>query len=305
MKKLFGLFLLAAAWLAPAPAWSAPCFWVGGTGDINDTAHWASASGGTTGTCAAAGGWPNSTADTATFDASSGGGTVTRNVNWTVGVLTTSAFTGTFGNSGDTATVNFNNWTDSGSGTRTVNMGASAWTCGTVGVAACTVSRTGATNLTFNSNTSTLVIAGSLTGAINICNLGAFTYNVVTFNADAVGRRGSNCNTGNTTIGTLNIAAPNNITLNNGITFTVTTLNFTGGTPSLSAFTAIMSSTVGSTLSMPLANAATCDFCIFRGISVATTSITATNTIDLGQNTNISITAPTGGGGGGGRIIGG
>lgn len=58
---------------------------------------WFAATNGGGGACTAAGGWPNSSTDNATFDANSGGGTITRNVNWTVGLLNPQAFTGTLG----------------------------------------------------------------------------------------------------------------------------------------------------------------------------------------------------------------
>lgn len=62
-------------------------FWVGGTGtwDSTDTTHWSTLSGGGGGASA-----PGS-ADTAIFDASSGGGTVTPSGNFTIGVLNMSA----------------------------------------------------------------------------------------------------------------------------------------------------------------------------------------------------------------------
>lgn len=298
MNKLFGLFLLAIACWVPATAQAAACFWVGGTGNINDTSKWMTASGGGT-PCAAAGGWPNSTADTATFDASSGGGTITRNVNWTVGTLTMSAFTGTMGNSGDTATVNLNTFTNSGSGTRTLNLGASTWTCGISGTTACTWSVTGATNLTLNGNTSAVVFNGSLTG-LQFALLGTFTYNNLTFAADAVGRAGTQLG-GTWTAATVSVAAPNYFSISNAPV--ATTLTVTGG--AIGSFVSFAGSTFGTKTQLTLTNAASCDYCTFRDMQINTSSITATNSINLGNLTNISVTAPSPPGGGGGRIIGG
>jgi hypothetical protein len=306
MTRLFGLFLLAVAFLAPGAANAAACFWVGGTGSINDTTHWASATGGTASTCAAAGGWPNTVSDTATFDASSGGGTITRNVNWTVGTLTMSAFTGTMGNSGDTATVTFNTFNNNGSGTRSLNLGASTWTCG---ITSCTWNFAGATNQTFAANTSTVVFVGNI-GA-KTTGLNAYTYNVVTYQTDNAttigsGNQGSDLNpNGTVTIGTLNLGAGNYINLRGNMN--VTTLNYTGGTPSFSAMTVLATNGFGSTIIITLTNAATCDYCAFIGISAATSTITGTNAFRFGSGgTNLSLTAPPPpGGGGGGRIIGG
>jgi hypothetical protein len=306
MKKLFGLFLLAIAFLAPSAANAAACFWIGGTGNLDDPVHWDATSGGAGGDCAAAGGWPNSAADTATFDASSGGGTITRNANWTVGTITLSAFTGTMGNSGDTATVTFNTFTNTGSGTRTLNLGASTWRCG---ITACNWGFAGATNMTMNANTSTVAFTGNI--GSKTANLSNFTYNVVTFDADdsttiGTSNTGADWNqNGTTTVGTLNVGAGNYLNMR-GATV-VTTLNFTGGTPSFTAMTVIANNGYGSTLNLTLTNPASCSYCAFMGINVVTSTITATNAFQWGAGgNNITFTAPSPpGGGGGGRIIGG
>lgn len=315
MNKLLGLFLLALACWAPSAADAANCFWVGGTGSINDTTKWSSSSGGSGSTCAAAGGWPNSTSDSATFDASSGGGTITRNVAWTVSTLNIAAFaSGTFGNSGDSAAVQFDTFTNNGSATRTLNLGASTWTCGRSG-AQCVWQISGATNLTLNGNTSTLVFnAGGASGTgsgTGLCWLGTnTTYNNIVFNPSNytnATRTGYNCNTtGTITIANLTIGAPNALELQGGANWTITgTLAFSGGTPSGTALTYLYPDAAGSTHTLTLSGgAATCSWCAFRGVTAVTNAITATYSIDLGRNTNISITPPSGGGGGG-RIIGG
>jgi hypothetical protein len=297
---------LALAFLAPGTANAAACFWVGGTGSINDTTKWSNASGGSPSTCAAAGGWPNSTADTATLNASSGGGTITRNVGWTVASITVDAFTGTFGNSTDSAAVQLDTWNNSGSGTRTVNLGTSIWTCGRAGITACNWLQTGATNLTFNANSSTVAFAGSLNGSYQILNLGSAgtTYNIVTFSPDQPTGRGSILNTGTNTIGTLNIGSPNVIT-NTNTTWTVTTLNWTGGIPGFSSWSFLYVSQVGQVWTIALTNASTCTYCIFREMAVTGSTITGTSAIDLGRLSGFSLTPPSAGGGCGGRIIGG
>jgi hypothetical protein len=305
MKKLFGLFLLALAFLAPAGAKAATCFWVGGTGSINDVTHWSSGTGGAGSTCAAAGSWPNSTADNGTADAASGGGTITRNVNWTIGNLNVGAFTGTFGNSGDTATVNLNTWTNTGAGVRTVNLGAATWTCGTAATTACSWFNTG-TNLTFNSNTSSLVIAGSLSSANSNVQLGVFTYNVVTWNPDQSNGRGTlTSNSNGVTIGTLNIGSPNMLSFQNAHNWNITTLNFTGGSPSITSLVSFASGSFAVAFTFTLTNPATCNYCVFRDTTAITSAITATNSINLNNNTNITPFTPPTIGSGGGRIIGG
>jgi hypothetical protein len=301
MNKLFGLFLLALACWAPSAANAAACFWVGGTGNINDTSKWMTASGGAT-PCAAAGGWPNSIADTGTLDAASGGGTITRNVNWTIGTLNISAFTGTFGNTTDTATVNLNTFTNSGSGTRTLNLGASTWTCGQNTF--CNWVTTGATNLTLVASTSTIVLT-NFGGAFNPGATPAPTYNVVTFNGGVQGTSYT-WNGSGTTIPTLNINGAAYFFMQNAQSVSVTNLNFTGG--SLSSWVAFATSASNSQFTFTLANPATCSYCIFRNIttSAAPNNITASQAIDNGANVNITFSSvPSGGGSCPGRIIGG
>jgi len=304
MNKLFGLFLLALACWAPNVANAAACFWVGGTGNINDTTKWSNATGGSASTCAAAGGWPNSGADTATFDASSGGGTITRNVNWTVGTLTMNLFTGTLGNSGDTASVDIGNLANTGAGTRTLNLGASTWTVGNTGGGS-GWNQNGATNLTFNANTSTVrSIAGVAQNQTVTMNLGTFTYNVVTLQGTAVG--GATSMQGSSpTIGTFNIQAPNYLIFSNATNWTVTgSLVFSGG--GVNAWTGFATTAPNNSVTLTLSGGgATCNYCSFRDVTAVTNGITATNSIDYGRASNITITPPSLSGGGGGRIIGG
>jgi len=72
---------------------SSPCggnrYWIGGTGTWSQTAHWADSSGGTNG-CSV----PTSS-NSVFFDANSGGGTVTVNVNAATASLNTTGWTGT------------------------------------------------------------------------------------------------------------------------------------------------------------------------------------------------------------------
>lgn len=64
-------------------------YWVGGTGNYNDTAHWSTTSGGSSGASV-----PTST-DDVFFDANSGGGTVTLAIAGSCASLSTVGFTGT------------------------------------------------------------------------------------------------------------------------------------------------------------------------------------------------------------------
>ncbi len=310
MNKLFGLLLLALT-LLPGGAEAANCFWFGGTGNINDTTKWFAATNGGGGACAAAGGWPNSTADNATFDINSGGGTITRNVNWTVATLNVAAFTGTFGNSGDTATVQLDTFTNNGAGTRTVNLGASTWTCGRPSTTNCVWQVTGATNLTQNPDTSSLILENGGAAGTALCWFGsAFTYNNITFNPSTttlLNRAGWGCNTTNLTISNLTIGSPNNIQVTGGRTWTINgTLSFSGGTSSSTSLLYIAPDSQTSPFTFALSGGgATCNWCLLLGITATTNAITANNSLNIGRNTNINFTPPSGGGAATPRTIGG
>jgi hypothetical protein len=302
MNKLLGLFLLALAFLAPGVANATNCTWFSGSGNINDTTKWFAATNGTGGACAAAGGWPNSSADNAIFDANSGSGTITRNVNWTVGSINPQASTLTIGNSTDTATVQVGTLQNSAATVRVLNMGASTWTCGFATTQSCAWFNGGA-GLTFNANTSTLVFAGSTTASASNIQTGNFTYNVVTFNPDVALGRGAAWN-GAPTITTLNIGSPNYFVFTQSQTTTITNLNFTGGTPSITAMVNFTSGSLGNAFTFSLANPTTCNYCTFKDMTATTSAITGTNSLNFGGNMNITaITPPSIGGGGGGRIM--
>jgi hypothetical protein len=281
-------------------------FWVGGTGtwDAADTAHWSATSGGAGGQSV-----PGS-ADTVTFDASSGGGTVTVATNVTVLTITMGAFTGTLDfatndNSVtlDGASANFNN---SGTGTRTLNMGDGTWTINKNGSGTAWTQAT-TTNLTFNANSSTLVFNGTFTGTRTV-SLGATGgsvggYNVITFGANT--SRGATALQATTavTIATLNASSSIYFVLTNGVTYSITnTMTISGN--SLSSLVAWATSSPTSIATISSANNGTFTWNVFRDITFAGGgTFSATNSLDFGNNTNISIAVPTVGGGA--RVIGG
>lgn len=159
MKKwLIALILL----LFTSNAFAANKYWVGGTGNLDgsDTTHISDTSGGAGGATYPAAG------DTLIFDAASGGGTVTFTAGVTLAAITGGAHTGTIDFNGQTVTIS-GSLTLGGSGTRTVNLGASNITCGTWNMST-------VTNLTFNAGTSTIThtIGATFAG-------GGLTYNDV------------------------------------------------------------------------------------------------------------------------------
>jgi hypothetical protein len=90
-------------------------FWVtGGTGDWNSTTNWSATTGGASGASVP------STADTATYDASSGAGTATLDISPTVQTLTMTGFTGTLAFGTNTISLNSTGTIFTGATTMTV-----------------------------------------------------------------------------------------------------------------------------------------------------------------------------------------
>jgi len=104
----------------------ASCFWVGGTGTWDggtlDVGHWKTASGGSTNIAA-----PGS-ADTATFDANSGGGTVTVVGDMTINSLQCTLHTGTLDFASSNMTFNSTVSASTGANTHTLKWGSGTHT---------------------------------------------------------------------------------------------------------------------------------------------------------------------------------
>lgn len=257
-------------------------FWVGGTGtwDASDTTHWAATSG--------AGGGQSVpvSVDSVTFDGSSGGGTVTVNTTVDVVTIVCGAHTGTLDFSAHNNNVTMQTFNGSGTGTRTLNMGNGTWTIS--GGASVNWNILTTTNLTFNANSSTINILSSSAARSFTGNL---TYNIITISASssvAPFTFNAGC-----TIGTLNIAGPNEIIFTVTTTYPITTLNIIGTSGSeVSLRTNIDSS--ASTLSVA-ANAPSIAWTAFRDITCSGgASFVAADSFDLGKNTGVTINAPGG-----------
>ena len=315
-------FLLSLAFLCFASyAQAATCYWVGGAGnfDNTNTASWASASGGTTGTCAATGGIPKNTADFAIFDGSSGGGTVTvcgaasancpsASGSLNISGITFGAFTGTLDFATNNPAVTLSTtFSGTGTGTRTLSMGNGVWTFG--GGASAQWNFITTTNLTLNINSSTIVWQPASTGSTFFG--GAKTWGALTINANSSNPASlyqiEPSNTANNTFASLTVNAPANISFRAGSTTTFTN-GITVSGSSISSMVGFLSdgfSTSGATIaSGTTSNVA---YVVWRGIAGATSTINATNSINLGSPSGglgtLSISTPSGGGGG--RIIGG
>lgn len=304
--KMLRYALIAISLLFPSLAQAATCFWVGGTGtwSTSNTASWASSTGGTGGSCAATGGIPKQSADTATFDGSSGGGTVTvdTTINGvTLTQITMGAFTGTLdfsvNNPSITLTTEFS---ITGTGTRTLKLGSGTFTISnTAGGTIWDVST--ATNLTLNAGTSTLAFTpSSATGQTRTVVLGTSqTYSTVSFGSNPTSGGGVTISATTSTIGTLLVSSPN--ILNFGQSSLTFTNAWSLAGSSLSSMIYINGS-ASADFTFP-SSGSTCSWCIFKQVIAITNSITANNSINLGGNTNITINNPSSGGGG--HIIGG
>lgn len=258
-------------------------FWVGGTGtwDASDTTHWASSSNGAGGQSV-----PGS-ADSVTFDGSSGGGTVTVNTTVTVTSITCGAFTGTLDFSANNNNVTLSGTTGfvgSGTGTRTLNLGNGTWTLTSNGAVSWDMTTT--TNLTFNANSSTVAFTQATPTATRNFIPGGLTYNSVTFN----GQSGTGFNmlwTGASTIATLTIAGNNRVQFGSGTTQTITNLVISG-TPTAPVFLESQNTAAAATLTVTTATikSAALRFLTFTNAAIAHDSF------NLGSNTNVTIIPP-------------
>lgn len=270
-------------------------FWVGGTGtwDSTSTTHWAATSGGSSGASAPVAG------DAVTFDANSGGGTVTPDASIdSIAFLSLAAgaFTGTLAfnthnpNMSFTSVVSF-----SGSGVRTINMGSGTWTitggtgnvwdCGTV------------TNLTATFSNATIAFAGASSNRTFAG--GGRTYGAFTVANNST--KGSVTITGANTFSSVTIGSGNTLLPQAGVTTTISgALTITGTSSAPSGL--MQTGNPGATVSV--GSASPLDWCaVFWIAKSGAGSITATNSFDLGRNTSVTITAPSGGGGGGGQRV--
>lgn len=260
-------------------------FWVGGTGNWDGTTnHFATTSGGTA-TVAAP-----TTADTVTFDGSSGGGTVTLTATGNCSAFTMSAFTGTFNTNGQTFNC-VGSFTNGNGGTRTLTLGAS-----TINAGSWQHGSTAPTGLTFNANTSTINITGSSSAPFQG---GGLTYNNVVFQTNSVSSNGI---LGTNTFANLTFqpTTPNTtfsvgIGANQTITGTLTTNNGATATNRVLLY----SSAVGVTQAIGTPRTLTCaavtlsqvDFMDITGAGAATWSGTSVG--DCGGNSGITFTTPT------------
>jgi len=229
------------------------------------------------------------------------GGTVTLQDTLTMNGTTSGVFTltaGTFNANNQNLTLS--TFTASNSNTRTLTMGSGTWTLtGEVGIWTLTT----ITGLTFNKDTSTIVIATAPDQQARTFAAGAPTggYNIVTVNANTqsapLGFSGA------ATFATFNISGPNWLVLTSGVTLTVTNaFTWTGTT---TALIGMESSGTGQATISVASGSPTVAYGAFRNMAfTGGATFTANNSFSLGNNSGITINAPAAGGNTA-RVIGG
>jgi hypothetical protein len=179
-------------------------FWVtGGTGNWNSTTNWSATSGGASGASVP------STADTATFNASSGAGTATLDISPTVQTLTCTGFTGTLAFGTNTISLN---------STGTIFTGATTMTVTGTPQIICTDSSATTRNISPQAVTEANSISFRITagtGSLNLSTAGVYRNIDFTDGTNPTGYAGAVTNTSITIYGNFKAS---------------TGMSFTGGT---------------------------------------------------------------------------
>lgn len=274
-------------------------FWVGGAGtwDLSTTTHWAASTGGAGGQTA-----PGA-ADAVTIDGSSGAGTITPSFGGTGSFqsITCGAMGMTLDFSVNNNSVTLSsNFSGTGTGTRTINLGNGTWTMSDTALTTVWTFAT-ITGLTFSANSSTISFTGN-TANLRSVNWGAsLTYNTVTISGNPSG--GDISFASSATFANFTVTGPNNLSFGNASTITITNaFTWTGASGSYIGF---VPSSAGNLSTISCASG-TCTIswgAIHNTTFSGGATFTASNSFDLGHNSGITITPPSGGGSSG--VIGG
>lgn len=316
MKKLLGLLTVIAALAFISPALAVcgiggGCFWVGGTGtwDNVTTTHWASTSGGT-GSVAV----PSAT-DTVTFDGLSGGGTstiaATINGSNTVASITIGAFTGTLDFSVNNPSITMGIFSVSGSGTRALKLGSGTLILNATSGTLLDIGT--ATNLTLMPGTSTIKFktSGNISNQRSVIwpnnsvvNAGAgVTFPNIVVDGGGIQSTQQGDLTWNypgfTTLNITNFTISGPAPILRGQPAGTTTISGTATIGGISSSTAVAFDSGSSNWPWSLPNGTVLNWTALSGMTFSGTGLTATNSIDLGGNSGITITGPSGGPNGG------
>ena len=221
--------------------------------------------------------------DDVTFDASSGGGTVTVTATQSVNSITGGAFTGTLNTNGQSITTGSFNF--SGSGSRTLTLGSSTLTI--TGSNSTVLNFGTVTNFTFNANTSTIVLSGNSP----TLNLGGLTFNEITL----TGTGNPGISGSGSTIATLtrtgNANKTDTLVFNSSVVVT-SALNLNGNSATNRLL--VQSSTIGSARTITNTGAtmswSNVDFVDITLSTAYDGSAISGNSGDCGGNTNITFT---------------
>lgn len=274
------------------------------TWDGSSTAMWSASTGGATGASVPGSG------DTVTLDAATcAGGTtcaITVNTNFNITSLTLGACTASttgcvldFSVNNNSPTVNGNTGINiSGTGTRVLKLGSGTFNLtGTVTNtnSANIWTATTTTNLTFTPGTSTLNFTGN-SGGQRVMIGGALTYANVTLGANTSG--GQFSITGANTFATLTVTGQQNVVFPVTTTNTMTALAVTGAAATPVSFGSASGAGI-TTISIASGTQNQAWAAFQRVTFTGGATFAASNSLDLGGNTGITITAPnvTGGGG--------
>lgn len=265
-------------------------FWVGGSGSLDGstTTHIAATSNGAGGAS-----YPGS-GDTLTLDSNSGGGTVTFAADHTLQSFSMSSFTGTVDNSANNNNITLTNNTGtvfnaSGSATQTLNMGNGVWTVSGTAALWNTVNN----NLTLNANSSTLRFTG-VAATERLQTLGNKTYNIIDFDG----------------VGAYRVSSTGTITslvLGPGVSLQVPSITINGisSTATLSSPATLTSNNYGTAVTVSGNATFTISNCAIKDLTFSGGNTrTANNSFNLGNNSGITINAPSGGGSNPARVIG-
>ena len=202
------------------------------------------------------------------------------------------AFTGTLDFSANNNNVTLSvSLSGTGTGVRTLNMGNGTWTI--TGASSAVFDFGTVTNLTFNSNSSTVLLQATPTSQ-RFVNLGtSLIHNAIAIN-DGGNTRAPLDFANPATITTLTLTKANFLRLQTAVTFIVTNA-FSGAGGDSTTQTSLESTSSGAA-TLSVGSACTLNWVAIRGITKAGAgSIIASNSFNLGNNTGIVISSPSGG----------
>lgn len=310
MKKYLAALLLGCAFVLGGvlPSEAASRFLVACTTactwDGSSTAIWSTTSGGAPGSSVPGSG------DTVTLDANTcvGGVTCTITVNTTVNVQSITMGACTASTAGCILDFSANNnsvalsigLTNTGTGTRTLNMGNGTWTLSSAS-GGNVIDHTTITGLTFNANSSKILVqASSAPAAGRALVLNTLSYNQIEINDPVETVIKPVQTVGAATIATLTLTNAYWIEFGGGSTITITNDFVWNG--SLASPKLMKSQSTNTAPTLSVGGVVSLNWVFIQNITKAGAgSITATNSLDGGGNTGITISGP----GGGGHIIGG